>query len=389
MKKLVVNEPCHENWNKMTPDEKGRFCDICSKSVHDFTNKKDQEIIKVIENSSEGVCGRFRKSQLNREIIDYQPIVMNKMSVMGALLLVGGFTISNAVNSDFETGQVEIIGKPLAETVLSNIQFKGVVLDALSKQSVPYCAISVYRGEELFKIASANDLGEFEMDVFLESVNDVRLEVHHQGYETSVTNIDEEEVESLEIELSRNSQEELFIKGDTIVEIEEFIVGELEMELGDVAVECTVDESHIKEDLPDCPMPEVDIPEVDITYTAPDLIYPDEFTEVYVLGMSTVGVRATNEIEFNQELEVENIIEENDEIQLFPNPAGTSITIKTSIEGDYQISVYNAAGALVQSREFFGTQVDLNITELERGFYFVNILDLNSKEIRTKKLIKR
>jgi hypothetical protein len=34
---LQIPEPCHEDWNKMTPVHKGRFCDSCEKAVVDFT----------------------------------------------------------------------------------------------------------------------------------------------------------------------------------------------------------------------------------------------------------------------------------------------------------------------------------------------------------------
>lgn len=66
---LSIPEPCHENWNNMLPDEKGRFCLSCSKSVHDFTGKSDQEIHAILmANKDQKVCGRFSKSQLNRPL---------------------------------------------------------------------------------------------------------------------------------------------------------------------------------------------------------------------------------------------------------------------------------------------------------------------------------
>jgi hypothetical protein len=64
-----IPEPCHEDWNKMTVDKKGRFCNVCSKSVVDFTGKIDAEIHSIlIEKSKEKVCGRFNKNQVERPI---------------------------------------------------------------------------------------------------------------------------------------------------------------------------------------------------------------------------------------------------------------------------------------------------------------------------------
>ena len=64
-----VPEPCHEDWNSMQPDEKGKFCSSCSKSVFDFSNKTDQEIKHILlEYKDQKVCGHFKKSQVDRPL---------------------------------------------------------------------------------------------------------------------------------------------------------------------------------------------------------------------------------------------------------------------------------------------------------------------------------
>jgi hypothetical protein len=70
MKKSIaiqIPKPCHEDWQKMTSTEKGRFCSVCTKEVIDFTSKTDEELVKLLYNS-QNLCGRFKKSQLNREV---------------------------------------------------------------------------------------------------------------------------------------------------------------------------------------------------------------------------------------------------------------------------------------------------------------------------------
>lgn len=52
----------------MNPEEKGRFCSVCSKCVIDFTEKNALEIQQIItEKSDESVCGRFYNHQLNND----------------------------------------------------------------------------------------------------------------------------------------------------------------------------------------------------------------------------------------------------------------------------------------------------------------------------------
>ena len=39
---LYIPKPCHEDWNKMTPTQQGKFCSSCSKQVIDFSLMSDQ-----------------------------------------------------------------------------------------------------------------------------------------------------------------------------------------------------------------------------------------------------------------------------------------------------------------------------------------------------------
>ncbi len=66
---LRVPEPCHENWNEMTPADKGRHCNACSKVVVDFTVMSDRQIIDYFAKTTHKTCGHFTASQLNRTII--------------------------------------------------------------------------------------------------------------------------------------------------------------------------------------------------------------------------------------------------------------------------------------------------------------------------------
>src|SRR5882672_521370 len=66
---LNIPEPCHEDWDKMNPVEKGRFCDSCQKQVIDFTNMSDVQLATFFKKPSTGsVCGRFYQDQLDREM---------------------------------------------------------------------------------------------------------------------------------------------------------------------------------------------------------------------------------------------------------------------------------------------------------------------------------
>jgi hypothetical protein len=69
--KIHIPEPCHEDWDKMTPNTKGAFCNSCAKTVVDFSGKSDEEVQKYLfENIDKKICGRFLPSQLDEEPVD-------------------------------------------------------------------------------------------------------------------------------------------------------------------------------------------------------------------------------------------------------------------------------------------------------------------------------
>ncbi|MCW3169602.1 hypothetical protein OMO38_13835 [Chryseobacterium sp. 09-1422] len=87
--KVTIPKPCHENWEAMTPNEKGRFCQLCSKNVRDFTNSSDMEIIEDLSGESD-TCGNFRVDQLNRNLsYSFVNSLLTKFAV-GFILTSGG-----------------------------------------------------------------------------------------------------------------------------------------------------------------------------------------------------------------------------------------------------------------------------------------------------------
>ncbi|WP_341902969.1 hypothetical protein [Fluviicola taffensis] len=75
--KLSIENPCSQDWNSMTENEQGRFCERCAKSVIDYTGLSDKELIHAISSSSNPICGRLKPQQLNRLIGDEKMISVN------------------------------------------------------------------------------------------------------------------------------------------------------------------------------------------------------------------------------------------------------------------------------------------------------------------------
>lgn len=63
---IHIPNPCHEDWNRMQPEEQGRFCGVCSKTVMDFTGWEPDAIMAWLQaRAGQKVCGRFTATQIN------------------------------------------------------------------------------------------------------------------------------------------------------------------------------------------------------------------------------------------------------------------------------------------------------------------------------------
>ncbi|APG65184.1 hypothetical protein LPB136_07420 [Tenacibaculum todarodis] len=82
---LSIPKPCHENWAKMSPVQKGKFCKSCNKEVVDFTKLTDAKITRIVS-ESKNLCGRFKNSQLEREIETPQNKSLSKVAASFALM---------------------------------------------------------------------------------------------------------------------------------------------------------------------------------------------------------------------------------------------------------------------------------------------------------------
>lgn len=68
----LVIKPCSVPWESMDESESGRFCKLCVKHVVDFTGFTDDGVKEYLaKNSSQQICGRITKSQLDRIEISF------------------------------------------------------------------------------------------------------------------------------------------------------------------------------------------------------------------------------------------------------------------------------------------------------------------------------
>lgn len=136
---IQIAEPCHEDWNAMVPEAKGKFCHSCSKTVIDFSGKTDLEIHTILmEKQSEKVCGHFKKSQVNRALnlrIDFNNLPENMSTTKRfALVLLMTFGTMLFNFTDLKGQQIQNVQVEETETVT---YMKGKIAPRLVKEEVP------------------------------------------------------------------------------------------------------------------------------------------------------------------------------------------------------------------------------------------------------------
>ncbi|MBI3233124.1 MAG: hypothetical protein HYZ42_03645 [Bacteroidetes bacterium] len=92
--KISIQEPCHEDWNGMTPNKAGRHCDSCNKTVVDFKLMSDSEIFNYFK-THQNICGNFYPFQLEKSYTE--PVELKKTPTYKKWLVA-------ALNSQVLTG---------------------------------------------------------------------------------------------------------------------------------------------------------------------------------------------------------------------------------------------------------------------------------------------
>ena len=109
MLQLSLPTPCSESWTAMTPIGAGRHCGTCQKTVVDFTQQTDAELLAYFQQASPGqTCGRFRPAQLGRPLAAH-PVPPQRWQLWLAGLLVAAFTTQSCQHQTPTTGVVQPI----------------------------------------------------------------------------------------------------------------------------------------------------------------------------------------------------------------------------------------------------------------------------------------
>lgn len=207
MRNFGIETPCSEDWNKMNHNEKGAFCQLCTKQVHDFSYKSSNEIkLALLELSGQSICTRMTVSQENELNAEFKIWLAQKRRnpqqlFIAALLIVFGLTLFSC-EDERDQRQIESV-QQIARSIASN------ELTKLESAPVEDQVVLVPPIPEEIVVAESYIMGAMPVEFAqeptpIEEVEIIAQEYHVMGGASSVISIQREFLEQTSIELDEN-----------------------------------------------------------------------------------------------------------------------------------------------------------------------------------------
>jgi len=191
-----IPTPCHEDWNNMTQQDKGRFCASCSKQVVDFSLMTDNQVLNYFKNTSGKVCGRFADDQLQRPMI---AATEQKKKVWWVVAMTPLLLLFGKVNAQKKkvrtTGTPAMIVKDTMPPLIGEVVYQPQVQSIIAAEKktikgtvknekgnpIPFATISI---ENSLANAITDSAGNFEL-TFMSSTHNSQIIASSIGYESN------------------------------------------------------------------------------------------------------------------------------------------------------------------------------------------------------------
>ena len=177
---ISIPKPCHEDWNKMTPVEKGKHCAVCNKNVIDFTNYSNEQLIKHLENKK-NLCGRFKKKQLDKEITlkrkDKNSFVGYAASTLFAVLTFGNHSAEAQKEPKIEQTSKQFVSLGISNKKIKEKKETTQVSGTINDQSGPLPGVNI-----VIKGTTKGTLTDFDGNFSIECTIGDTLIVSYVGF---------------------------------------------------------------------------------------------------------------------------------------------------------------------------------------------------------------
>ncbi|MEM7373726.1 MAG: hypothetical protein AAF587_34205 [Bacteroidota bacterium] len=167
---LQIPNPCHENWDTMSPTEQGRFCRACSKEIFDFSDGNTEQFEQIWKEQKGQLCARFRSQDIspgwNVWSLGRTSAFSRFRRGLATIIAVLGLGLADTYAQDPPSNQGgQIIHQVVKEKEGDLVHFSGMVLNENGKQGLARAVVVLLDGEELLMGTFADEEGAFAMDI--------------------------------------------------------------------------------------------------------------------------------------------------------------------------------------------------------------------------------
>jgi hypothetical protein len=438
---INIPTPCHEDWEKMKPVDKGRFCQSCAKQVVDFSMMTDQEVFNYFLKATGPTCGRFVKTQLEKPLRPVKHLKKKTWwiaAIMPALLI---FKKTEAQKKDAAVNIIklneEIMGfgevvikrgggasdywhvaddgaatntepvnnyKPVYNTILTVQRKKGdeqftITGKIISNQNdypVSFATV-ILNGS---KTATLTDVGGNFLLKGSTTNNHAVLTISSVGFKNAdvyirIKDTTEKKVEQYTVKGQVVDRDSATPVAYASIMLTGYRIGVAANEQGNFSM--TFNAKNVAS--------AIVVTAVGYEATEQPLYLTDS---VNTIDLGTVKCKARDMSPQMSGVVVYSVVHKNtdtlpafirkvfhaEKFKTFPNPAqrGSSINIDVKKEGSYAIQLFDNNGNLITAKQFEAaggaTQTTLNISSyINAGYYYVRLVDEKTKKQYTNKIV--
>jgi hypothetical protein len=193
---IHIPEPCHQQWQQMTPTDNGRHCAHCCKTVVDFTKMSNNEIINHLSTNSH-VCGRIGEQQvnsINMQLVTRQPQNKGgwaKWMMAASLFASAAYYSANAQSTTHPTEQTvssnaQVESFPLGKVAFPDSAKYQIITGRVTDSNNEPLVGAIIRTNHGNTGTQTNVEGNFQLRVLLSTK---RLTISFLGYESTVVEL--------------------------------------------------------------------------------------------------------------------------------------------------------------------------------------------------------
>lgn len=212
---LNIPQPCSEKWENMKATETGAFCQVCKKTVVDFTHMPVIAIQRYLHSMDHPVCGRLNARQFirpQREKLAFPSLTILRAGIIGLFVSVVG--VQTYAQARLTSYSQEMFESTNARKVQRHTLVKGIVRSDEDQSALPGVNI-ILKNSRIGTVSDAD--GRFEFPQKLSS-GDV-LVFSFIGMETVEFVVPDQAPEVLEVTIA--------MKFDSTIILGEVVVGQV------------------------------------------------------------------------------------------------------------------------------------------------------------------